>query len=114
MHNFTTNSPQEISFLVDKKIFSDNVLSKVLYWFSTDFIISRNTISDSIEKITFHLIKSDGIIDKDSLQLKLSQNFTDYKIREIIQKETKDIRNILYIKAFANYNGDEDIDIMED
>ena len=114
MHNFTIISPQEVCFLVDKKIFSDEVLSKVLYWFSTDFIISRNSISDSVEKITLHLIKSDGIIDKDSLQLQLSQNFTDYKLREIIQKETKDIRNILYIKAFANYNGDEDIDIMEE
>ena len=113
MHNFTKISPQEICFLVDKKIFSDEVLSKVLYWFSSDFIITRNIISDFIEKITLHTIKSDSIINSESLQIQISQHLSDYKLREIIQKETKDIRNILYIKAFANYNGDEDFDITE-
>jgi His-Xaa-Ser system protein HxsD len=114
MHNFTIISPQEFCFLVDKKIFSDEVLSKALYWLSSDFIISRKTISDFKEKITLHTIKSDNIINSESLQKQISQHLSDYKLREIIQKETKDIRNILYIKAFANYNGEEDIDISEE
>lgn len=32
----------------------------------------------------------------------ISQQLNDYKLREIVEKETHDIRTILYAKAFAD------------
>ena len=32
------------------------------------------------------------------------QVLNDYKLREIVREETKDINTILYLKAFANCN----------
>jgi His-Xaa-Ser system protein HxsD len=41
-------------------------------------------------------------VNWDDVKGRLSQMLTDYQMREVITAETKDIKNILYIKAFAN------------
>ena len=46
---------------------------------------------DPITQEAFHKIRK-----------KLSADFVDYKNRAIIASETRDLRNILYAKAFAN------------
>lgn len=38
----------------------------------------------------------------DRIRKKLSVDFVDYKNRALIASETRDLRNILYAKAFAN------------
>ena len=38
----------------------------------------------------------------ESISRKINANFIDYKNREIVESETRDLRNILYAKAFAN------------
>ena len=39
----------------------------------------------------------------------IAQQFMDYKVREIVRTETEGIRNILYLKAFANCSELEDL-----
>ena len=48
------------------------------------------------------------------IQEKLSCDFTDFKTREIIYNETKDIRTILYVKAFANNDDFEDYNLIDE
>ena len=43
-----------------------------------------------------------NVVNWDDAKGRLSQMLTDYQMREVIESETKDIKNILYIKAFAN------------
>ena len=42
------------------------------------------------------------------------QDLIDYKNRDLITNETKDIRNILYVKAFANNDDFEDFNLASE
>ena len=39
---------------------------------------------------------------------KIKQDLLDFKLRDIINKETRIIRELLIAKAFANYDDEED------
>ena len=108
MYNFTVLSPQEAFFLIDTTIYPDSVINKTLYWWIDKLIISREMISSSCQKITIKNANSDGTIDFKQFQIRLSQDFIDYRLREIIRKETEAIRNILYIKALAYDTSEND------
>ena len=45
---------------------------------------------------------------------KFNQDLIDYKNRDLIMHETKDIRNILYVKAFANNDDFEDFNLVSE
>ena len=47
-------------------------------------------------------------------RLKFNQDLIDYKNRDLITNETKDIRNILYVKAFANNDDFEDFNLASE
>jgi His-Xaa-Ser system protein HxsD len=83
---------------LDRKIYSDACISKCIYGFSGECEI-RRTLSDATE--TVELIPSLPIAEVD-LKRRFFQRLNDYKLREIVIEETKDIRTILYAKAFAD------------
>lgn len=81
---------------IDRNIYSDTCVSKVIYWLSGKYDISRQ-LKDNEEVITFY----GENINEDELRTIIYQSLNDYKLREIIETETHDIRTILYAKAFA-------------
>ena len=90
------------SIEVDKQIYDDAVISKALYWHTADFVIDRIT-NGNLELITFRAKKNELLeVEKDKVIQKFNQDLNDYKLRQIVNQETKDIRTVLYIKAFAN------------
>lgn len=98
MKSFTIVSDKEAFIEIDSSIYSKEVIAKVMYWLSRDF-----TIMQSIEgNIWTVSIESHNVVKWDDVKRLLSQLLTDYQMREVITAETKDIKNILYIKAFAN------------
>jgi His-Xaa-Ser system protein HxsD len=97
---------------VDTTLFSDSVISRICYWLNPDYLIHRQTIRENMCTISFKpKMGVDSESTFDLLAEKVNNLFNDYKLREIIQMETKDIRNILYIKAFANNDDFEDYTI---
>ena len=98
MKSFNVESDNKAVVKIDANIYSKEVVAKVMYWLSGDF-----TIMQSIEgNIWTIYIESHKIVNWDDIKRHLSQLLADYQMRELIIAETKDIRNILYIKAFAN------------
>jgi len=94
------NTPFSIE--INRQIYNDAVISKVIYWHTVDFMISRN-VYDNAETITFQPKKNElSKVEKESVLQKFNQDLNDYKLRQIIQQETNDIRTVLYVKAFAN------------
>ena len=86
-----------MTITIDRNIYSDNCISNVIYWFSEKHIIRRSLDGD---KETLFI--SD--IDCESVFLQeFYQKLNDYKLREIIEEETKNIRTILYAKAFGEF-----------
>lgn len=93
---------QSFSIEVNRNVYDDVVISQVVYWHSADFVITRS-ITEKTETITFQPknihITNEG---KEKVLQQFQQDLNDFKLRQIVAQETKDIRTILYIKAFAN------------
>ena len=79
---------------------SDLVLSTVAYWLSGEYAVER-TLNGGTE--VWKISRSDGApFDGAELKARILRELNDQKLREIIKAETKDIRTILYAKAFAD------------
>ncbi|MDD7318798.1 MAG: His-Xaa-Ser system protein HxsD [Prevotella sp.] len=92
---------------IDRNIFSDSCISTVIYWFSNQYTIQR-TLQESIETLTI-----DNVSDEKQFRLEFFQKLNDYKLREQIDKETKDIKTILYAKAFGEFDELTEEEILE-
>ena len=91
---------------VDKNIYSDIVISKVAYRLSSQYTVKRRVLND-LEKI--EIIGS--IENADILEREFFKMLNDYKLREIIANETREIKTILYAKAFAEDDNFSETDI---
>lgn len=83
---------------IDRKIYTDSCISKVVYWLSDQYTIERRLEGDE------ELLSIDGEIDQDLLRKTILEKLNDYKLRGVIDAETKDIRTILYAKAFGEFD----------
>lgn len=99
--------------IVDLSVFNECVLSKVAYSLSGDYLIYQQNLENNLQSIIFD--KKNGMLsdsDFQALKEKINQMLIDYKNRDIIHHETKNIRDILYVKAFADNDDYEDFNLM--
>lgn len=103
MTNIQKHHDGTISIIVDKTIYDDWVIEKVMYWWSSDYIITRKN-SDDLRTQTITMSLKDGHIESplSVIKEKISNDFIDYKNRQTIAKETSNLRDLLFAKAFAN------------
>lgn len=92
---------------IDRNIYSDNCISKVVYWLSGKYTIDRRLEGDN------EILAIDGVKDEESFKKSFFENLNDYKLREVIDKETKDIRTVLYAKAFGDFDDITEEEITE-
>ena len=83
---------------IDRKIYSDSCISKVVYWLAEQYNIVRNLEGEQ------EFLSIEGVSDEPSFKKSFFEKLNDYKLREIIEAETKDIRTILYAKAFGDFD----------
>ena len=86
-------------FKVDKRIYPDNCISKAVYSLVGKYNIERSSLSENEESLC---ITSKIQLDDDTVKAEVFDCLNDYKLRYIIEKETHDIRTILYAKAFLD------------
>ena len=55
----------------------------------------------------------DNVSDEKQFRLEFFQKLNDYKLREQIDQETKDIKTILYAKAFSEFDELTEEEILE-
>ena len=96
-----------MTLTIDKKIYNDSVISKVVYWMSGDYKIVRISLDEFKEQID--LVGANGERVDSLVEEKFFQLLNDFKLRQIVADETRDIKTILYAKAFA-----EDEELSED
>lgn len=89
-----------LTLTIDRTIFADEVISKAVYWETNQYIISRR-LNDMTETLTFdpkpQCTENEGVL-KERFLMRLN----DFKVQQVVDNETKDLRTILYVKAFAN------------
>ncbi|GJG37129.1 His-Xaa-Ser system protein HxsD [Prevotella lacticifex] len=96
---------------VNRDIYSDSVISKVVYWLSGNYAVERK-LNGNTEIMNITSIK-DEPIDEKTLHHKVFQMLNDQKLRNIIEDETNDIRTILFAKAFADFDDLTEEDLTE-
>ena len=84
---------------IDRTIYSDACITKCVYALSGEFDCLRS-LHDTWETMT--ITPRDNALSEDEVRHIFLQTLNDYKAREIIASETKNIRTILYAKAFAD------------
>lgn len=89
---------------IDKNVYTDACISKAIYSLSKDYAICRSQEHDTE---IFSVIPLDNQNDENQIKADIFNALNDYKLRQIIEDETHDIRTILYAKAFADF---DDID----
>lgn len=103
MTNISKTNNGDIVISVDTTIYDNWVIDKVLYWLSVDYIITRkNNIDTNIQVITLSPKEGHKQVDYNVIKEKLSNDFIDFKNRQTIARETANIRDLLFAKAFAN------------
>lgn len=86
---------------IDRKIYSDGCISKAIYSLAKDYAIER-LLNGSVETLTISPINTNETEDR--IKEKFLSYLNDYKLRQIIADETRDIRTILYAKAFGDFD----------
>lgn len=97
-----------IEFIIDRTIYSDACITKTIYALSKDYDCQRS-LSGTKESV--EITSRNTSVPENKIRHAFLQMLNDYKAREIIASETKDIRTILYAKAFADCDDfDEEVE----
>lgn len=91
---------------IDKRIYNDTCISKAIYSVMDKMTISRTYLSDTRERLDIYCPNSDLA----TCEATFNNALNDFKLRGIIEAETRDIRTILYAKAFED---DESLELPD-
>ena len=84
---------------IDRRIYSDECVSKAIYALAARYSFKRSLMSEDEEEL---IVTPKADTEEDTIKMDVYDNLNDYKLRCIIEKETHDIRTILYAKAFSD------------
>ena len=89
----------ELLLFIEREVYNEDVLHKCFYWYGGNFNVDISIISDKLflVKLQPHSEKADL---ENTLQ-KIKRDLIDFKLRDIVTKETKTIRELIIAKAFA-------------
>ncbi|MEG0915399.1 MAG: His-Xaa-Ser system protein HxsD [Myroides sp.] len=91
-----------LSFKLNATDYSESVIYKCMYWYlgAYNVAISKD-VNDYMVTIS---LKNAKKFDEEELIVRLKNDLIDFKLREIVNKETLTIRELITAKAFANYD----------
>jgi His-Xaa-Ser system protein HxsD len=116
MKSFEQIDASKVQLKIDTTIYNETVISKVLYWLFDRYIIYREKEENNVQNIIIEK-KAEELYSTEELNRlkdKINQDFIDFKVRDIVNRETKNIRDILYIKAFSNNDEFTDYNLTGD
>jgi His-Xaa-Ser system protein HxsD len=99
-----------ITAFADTSIFSKDAVLKCLYWFGDKFHIQLS-LDEGIRYIIILKPMVGANLKEDELEnylKKLERDLVDFQLRDIVNKETQNVRDLLIAKAFSNGEFDEE------
>jgi len=87
---------------LDSKIYNFDVLHKCFYWYLGEYEVEINEKDLNTNLVIIRLNYETTDSESESFVKKIRQDLIDFKTRDIISKETKNIRDLLVAKAFAH------------
>jgi His-Xaa-Ser system protein HxsD len=97
-----------IKIEIDLNIYNTEVLHKCFYWYLDKFSVEINLDNpkSGIIKL-FPKSITIGKIDINQLSHKIRNDLIDFNLRDIVTKETKNIRELIIARAFSESDNDE-------
>ena len=78
-------------FSIDRTVYSLEVLHKCFYWFTGDFDVDINLQGEVFYNVNMSA-KANMDCDFEMVIERVKQNLIDFKLRELVNKETQTIR----------------------
>lgn len=99
----------EVIVFADISLYSKESIFKCLYWYGDKYhtnvsFADSNTYRVSVKPISTIQLSQQ---EKENLLLKLERDLVDFNLRDIVTKETQNVRDLLIAKAFSNGEFDE-------
>lgn len=99
----------EIIVFADTSLYSKDSIFKCLYWYGDKYhtnvsFADSNTYRVSVKPISTIQLSQQ---EQENLLLKLERDLVDFNLRDIVSKETQNVRDLLIAKAFSNGEFDE-------
>lgn len=98
-----------IRITVDGQLYPEQVIYKCFYWYAASYSVTIDKLSDGF---IIQLSILSGNFSAESFALlksKIQNDLIDYKTRQIINEETRDIKQILMVKAFSSFDDYDEI-----
>lgn len=89
---------------IDRSVYSDSCISKSVYALADKYSIQRSIEGNN--EVLVVLPQNTVAFDEVIARRVVVDTLNDFKLRCIIEEETKDVRTIIYAKAFADYTED--------
>jgi His-Xaa-Ser system protein HxsD len=99
----------EIIVFADATLYSKDSIFKCLYWYGDKYHTTVSFADSNTYRISLKPM-SDNPLPQQQLEIllqKLERDLIDFNLRDIVTKETKNIRDLLIAKAFSNGEFDE-------
>ena len=80
--------------------YREEVLFKCFYWYTANYNVQINPL-DGISTLVSLRSKNNAIEPLDGLIETIQRDLIDFKLRDIVTKETQSIRELIIAKAFA-------------
>lgn len=99
----------EIIVYADSSLYSKDSLFKCLYWYGDKFHTNISFYNESIYRVSIKPINENDLGEEklNELLFRLERDLIDFNLRDIVSKETQNIRDLLIAKAFSNGELDE-------
>lgn len=109
MRNNSTEG-DSITVFADTALYSKEAVFKCLYWYGNRFHTSVSLLDEATYLIRLRLLAGQEMAATEmELHLqKLERDLIDFNLRDIVTRETKNVRDLLIAKAFSNGEFDED------
>lgn len=98
-----------IFLYLDSSVYSRDALMKCLYWYANRFDISIEKNKEQYFEVVLEPLPTFAAKDEEieKMFIKLKQDVVDFNLRDIVAKETQNVRELLIAKAFSNFDTEE-------
>lgn len=98
-----------VTVFADRALYSKEAVFKCLYWYGNRFHTSVSLLDESTYLIQLKLLvgQQASATELELYLQKLERDLIDFNLRDIVTRETKNVRDLLIAKAFSNGEFDE-------
>lgn len=100
---------EKLSISLNREMYSIDILFKCFYWYGKEFLVEIDELTESNNLVTLaYKDRHSPVGVWDEIIPRIKQDLIDFKLRDIVTKETQTIRELITAKAFAYYETEDD------